>query len=424
MLRSHYFLPLLLVLAGCPEENSTTSNPPVSPKPVDPTVDGGGASSEDAGKTLEDAGALAVPATHTGLVSIQDISIANLPQAGHGLTVNAFLTPLVVPDFAEPAPDGISGCRAWSYDLANGKPPPPEEDHGELRIDGIKNGALSCRFVPQRGYVCPTGSSGATARAVEVRTTAGAPVANLVIDGGAFAATDVGRYLSLSGATSAPNNGAFAIVGVVSATEVVVSNPRAAAETFQGTYTVLAGAGPTPNDLYDPFTANTPVNVQLVPNATAKFQIDPGVASISPALDFTLDDASKARIMNIPVSGEAITLGCASATCGTAQGTVVRITATDADVTNASPVAMPAPKRKLVEIQCLRIGADAASQQVAVPAAAMNLIRDAHAVSPITRIRTAYMRDSFAIATAKAPNPPNIAYVLAGHGVLGFTKPL
>jgi hypothetical protein len=53
----------------------------------------------------------------------------------------------------------------------------------------------------------------------------------------------------------------------------------------------------------------------------------------------------------------------------------------------------------------------------------MELVRAANAVSPITRIRTAFMRDGMAVSTSKAPRPPNTTYLVTGHGLLGFTKP-
>lgn len=387
-------------LAGCPEDEEAKAVPPA------PVPDAGITPTEDAGV---DAEATLPPSTHGGLVSIQDITIANLPAAGHGLTVTAIFTPAAAPDFVE-GEDPLVGCRAWSYDVAT-RPPPPEEDHGEIRIAGLANGALTCRFVPGRGYTCPTATGSGD---VVVAAPSGATVSVSVM-GAAFTSADVGRYLSLAGATSAGNRAPSAIVAVTSPTDVVLANPNAAAESFAGTYTVLAGAGPTPNDLYRPFTPGTPVTIGLVPGGASALAI-PDTA-VTPAAAFTLDEASKARVVSMPVTGEALTLGCAS--CGTAQGTILRITATDADVSGVSPVAMPPPKKKLVEIQCVRPGVDT----VTIPAGAMDLLRAAHAVSPLTRIRTAFMREGYAITQRPAPLAPNPVYLLVGHGVLGFTKP-
>jgi hypothetical protein len=144
-------------------------------------------------------------ASHSGLVSIQDVRIANLPAAGHGLTVNILLTPAAAPDYEE-RPGELEGCRVWRYDLTQ-QPAPAEQDHGALDIDGLSNGPIRCSFAAQRGYVCPT-AQGAT----EITTSAAsAGQSRYVAAQGDFTASDVGRYLSVQGASNAANNGAFPI---------------------------------------------------------------------------------------------------------------------------------------------------------------------------------------------------------------------
>ena len=118
---------LSVLVAGCPEDEATAA--PHKPRPR------------------------ARAATHAGLISIQDISISGLPQAGHGLTVQAFFTPARAPDF-EQQPGAVFGCKVSAYDLAT-EPLPAEGDQGRLRIDGIEGGQISCGFVAGRGYVCP-----------------------------------------------------------------------------------------------------------------------------------------------------------------------------------------------------------------------------------------------------------------------------
>src|SRR5688572_10875058 len=84
----------LPALAGCPMDDdpvpaapapSPSGSTPVTPAPTTTA-------------TPDAAPAPEPKATHGGLVSIQDITIVNLPAAGHGLTVSAFFTPLVTPD--------------------------------------------------------------------------------------------------------------------------------------------------------------------------------------------------------------------------------------------------------------------------------------------------------------------------------------
>lgn len=353
-------------------------------------------------------------ATHSALVSIQDISIANLPQAGHGLTVQAFFTQSRAPSFSEPVPGTPFGCTASAYDLAE-EVAPAQEDHGALELEGLNGGAIRCEFHTVRGYVCPTISGSTRAQVVAAMGTSEYKLTDL-----SLTAADVGRYLQVSGAIKPENNGAFAIVAVDDANGVTVVNPRGVDETFEAAYSVLAGAGPTPNDLYDPFVANSPIGVRLSPGGEAGF--DPVELRIEPGSELTLDAASSRQIVAVEPNGEAIELGCDGdgGDCGDAAASIVRITTTDADTTGLSPAAMPPAKHWAVEIQC----AFPDTGRVRVPAAAMALIQKAHEHSPITRIRTAFMRDGFALATNRAPKPANSLIAVAGHGILGFSNPV
>jgi hypothetical protein len=380
-------IPVVLVLGGCPLEHGDN---PVTIEAPQPRA-----------------------ATHSALVSIQDIAIANLPQAGHGLTVQAFFAPARAPDFVEPIPGTPFGCQASAYDLAE-EPAPTQEDHGALEIAGLNGGAIRCEFLAERGYVCPTARGNAAA---EVEPGQGA--SRYRLDGLSLTAADVGRYLQVSGATNPENKGAFAILAVDDARGVTLANPRAVAETFAATYTVLAGAGPTPNDLYDPFLADKSINVRLTPGGERAFE-DFDV-QIEPGGELSLDDASAQQISALEPDGEALELGCDGdgGECGPAAVSIIRISTTDGDTTGLSPTAMPQAKHWAVEVQC----AFPDTGRVRVPAVAMALIAKAHEHAPITRIRTAFMRDGFALATNKAPKPANSAIVVAGHGVLGFSNP-
>lgn len=385
-----------LSLTACPQEGAT---PIASPEAsIDPPL--------DAGAATGDAGKPARPATHSGLVSVQDIAIANLPAAGHGLTVTAILSAAVAPDYEE-VPGAIEGCRVFTYDV-DAKPQPPEEDHGALRVEGARGGNLECRFVPQRGYACPTAAYSGNA-SIEA-SDAGVM---LSLPGAAFSANDVGRYVQVTGSGVPANTGAFAILAAPSPTSVAIANPRAVPESFAGSFSVLAGAGPTPADLYRPFEGVSGVGLDLA--ETAVFAAPK--ATLRPGDPFVLDDASAKTLVAVPLDGSAITLRCA--TCGTADGTIVRIQTTDASVAGLSPVAFPAPKKKSVEIQCVRLG----TGEVTVPAAAMDYVRRSHLASPIARIRTAYMRDGLAVHTAPAPMPANRIARAVGRGMLGFTSP-
>ncbi|HTU57578.1 MAG TPA: hypothetical protein VMF89_04075, partial [Polyangiales bacterium] len=177
--------------------------------------------------------------------------------------------------------------------------------------------------------------------------------------------------------------------------------------------------GPTPNDLYDPFLADTRVEARLSPGGEAAFEAFD--VKIGPGSELTLDEASAQQISAIAPNGEPLELGCdgEGGQCGHAAVSIVRITTTDGDTTGLSPTAMPQAKRWVVEVQC----AFPDTGRVRVPAAAMALIAEAHQRSPITRIRTAFMRDGFALARNQPPRAQNAAIIVAGHGILGFSNP-
>lgn len=388
---------VVVSLGGCPEDRAEA--PSRLPR-------------ESARPPAEQRPPIAAAATHGGVISIQDMSIADLPQAGHGLTVQAFFTRLRAPDFEDP-PGSPFGCKASSYDLAT-EPPPAEVDQGKLRLEGLRGGAIGCEFREGRGYVCPTASGSGSA---SVSTSSG--ISEYALEGVTLTEADIGRYLQISGASRPENNGAFAILSVTGEDTVAVANSRGAAEMFDAKYTVVAGAGPTPRDLYSPFSEGMNVGVALEAGGGQDF--DSFELEITPGSPMTLDTATKAQIVAIEPTGEAMTLGCSGegGVCGVAAASVIRITTTDGDTTGLSPTAMPPAKRRMVEIQC----ALPETGSVRVPAEAMELLREAHAASPITRIRTAFMREGFALATNAAPRPANRASVLVGHGVLGFSNP-
>ncbi|WP_437870435.1 hypothetical protein [Sorangium sp. So ce363] len=379
--------------------------------------EGGSSSSGEGGSSSSGEGGsdrCSPVATHNGIISIQDVSIQGLPQAGHGLTVQVLFTSSTPPAY-EQTPGKIDGCRAWVYDVED-SPPPALTDQGVITIAGLEGGPIACRFAGS-GYVCPT-STGAGQASV----APGQPgTAAYTIEGATFSAADVGRYLRVTGAANARNQGAFPIVAVESSTTAIVVNQGAAEEAFAAEYTVLAGAGPVPNNPVDPIERGAEVVVGVSPGGEMAFDF-PDTAPIPAGQAFTPDTASAAALVAVPLDGSALTLGCGGpgGSCGSAQATVVRITSTDGNVEGASPAAMPPPARKQVEIQCVAFGGDGT---LTIPAEAMKLLQEAHQVSPISRIRTALMREGWANATNAAPLPPNTASILVGHGLLGFTNP-
>jgi hypothetical protein len=297
--------------------------------------------------------------------------------------------------------------------VANGDVP-RETDQGKLRIGGISGGEIQCGFANGRGYACPTAAGSAS-----IEVVAGEGGSTYALSGARLTAADVGRYLQVSGARKASNNGGFAILALPEPGAALVANPAASAETFDASYTIVAGAGPTPKDLYSPFQADTNVKVALEPGGEDDF--DAFEVEITPGNIWQPDHASAARLVAVRPNGEALTLSCEGegGDCGVAAVSLVRITTTDADVTGLSPAAMPPAKKRAVEIQC----AASDTGTIRVPAEAMRFLKQAHEASPITRIRTAFMRDGYAFANNEAPKPANRTVVVAGRGKLGFSTP-
>ena len=117
-----------------------------------------------------------------------------------------------------------------------------------------------------------------------------------------------------------------------------------------------------------------------------------------------------------------MTLSCdrGEAGCSAATATVVRISTTDGAIGGLPPFSMPPAVSRQVEIQCAALGSDGT---MTVSETVMEYLKRAHASSPITRIRTAYMREGVGFGDSAPPRPTNRVTVLIGHGVLGFSRP-
>jgi hypothetical protein len=398
-----------MTLLGCPGDDH---DDPLGASAQGGATGTGGSTAE--GGTGGGGGAGGIVATHTGLVSIQDMSIHGAPAAGHGLTVQAIFAPARAPDYEE-QPGLPTGCKAWVYDLT-AEPPPPQTDQGPLSI-AVGDSSIECRFDQDKGYTCPVWS-GSGAAAI---TPGEGGKATFTAAGATFSPADVGRYLAVSGAKTASNEGAFPIVAVTSATTAVVFHPGAAAEDLAGEYTVIAGAGPVPDNPVDPISTGDVATVGITPAGEMDFDF-PDAGPFETGGAFVVDAATADVLGAVPVDGSSIALGCAGegGTCGSAALTVVRLTTTDGGVAGLSPFAMPEPVVRKVDVLCATLGGDGT---LVVPAEAMALIEEAHGASPVTRIRTAYMREGFALAQNDEPLPPNPVRILAGHGILGFTDP-
>lgn len=63
-----------------------------------------------------------------------------------------------------------------------------------------------------------------------------APTMTLTDAGGGFVETDVGRYITIAGATTPANNGTFKVVSYISSTEIEYTNASGVAEAFAGSW--------------------------------------------------------------------------------------------------------------------------------------------------------------------------------------------
>jgi len=394
-------------LVGCPDSSDDGSA--AGPSSTSNGAGGGGGEAGAAAGGGDDGLAI----THTGLVSVQDMAIHGFPEVGHGLTVQLGFSEARAPDYEE-QPGLPTGCKGWVYDVESA-PQPPATDQGTIAIH-IGEVSFDCRFDPATGYTCPVWSaSGAAAISPGASGTA-----SFTAEGASFSADDVGRYLTIQGEGAGPNLGAFPIVAVSSQSTAVVFHPEAVEEELTASYTVMAGAGPVPDNPVEPMGPDVEVTVGITPGGEGDFDF-PDAGPITPGQAFVVDDATAALLPAIPLDGGSIALGCAGAggSCGKAVLTVVRITTTDGETDGLSPFAMPEPVAKKVDLLCASLG----DAPLVVPAEAMALLAEVHQASPVTRIRTAFMREGYALVQNPDGLPANPVRVLAGHGLLGFTTP-
>jgi hypothetical protein len=400
----------ILALTGCPSSDDAAPGAEADAA-VDPPTDASAPPDASAAPTA------------TGIISIQDQVIHGVPEAGHGLSVRAdFTAPGRAPDFDE-MPGELTGCKAWLYDLDESPPPAVAGDEGTVTVAGTSAAVPDgCVFDGASAYECPVASGTGAPASV---TPMDAPAALYDIAGAAFSQDDVGRHLRVSGDGEHPANaGAFAILAVPASTSAVVANGGASAAEFAADYTVLAGGGapgvPLDSPL-DPLRDTDEVVIGIEPGGERDLDFA-DTAPIDVGDAFTLDAASDPVIGAIPVDGSPFSIGCSGegGSCGQAFVSIIQLETTDGDTTGAPPFALPPSVDRKVIITCATPGE---SGRVDVPAGAAELLRAADQATPITRIRVAFMRDGFQLATNPPPLPPSSVRIVAGHQIVGFTDP-
>jgi hypothetical protein len=359
----------------------------------------------------------------SGTISLQEVTVQGHPELGMGpvLSVDFTKNPKA-PDYDD-TPGSPTGCKVTTYTTAE-LAAELTQNEGTLTVTDTTAGSMfvipPCKWNAGVGYLC-VGTGGAGIVVTPVPMMGIAAITMTTPPAGFTPAAEVGRYLNVSGATNATNNGAFPIVAVGMAPDtLVIANPLAAAETTAGAmYITLAAAGPIPG-LMEPGLIGDSDTFTFALDATGgagDWMSFTAMVSASPATGtgdhFTLDTATQTKINAIPTDGSAFTLDCAGAggTCGSALGTVVTITTTDTPIPAGAPsYYFPPPTAKQTSIRCAQLGA---SSITVTAAASAYLVK---AMSGATRAQIRYLRDG--LIPTSANQSTNL---VVGHGVVGFT---
>lgn len=367
------------------------------------------------------AGIDAAPSSFTGTISISEVHIQGFPQLGQGMNIDMKFAPDGTAPVFDDSPGLPTGCKVWVYDAAeaNGV----GNDEGAVTITATDGQPLipPCTFIPGQGYLCigAVGTGGAIG-------PGGGPgqytYTNTAITN---QDNEVGRYLVLTGAATAQNNGAFPIVAAPAPNTVVFINPTpgAGAEVLPAgaTFTTIAGAGPIPGN---PGSLDDDDELAVTLTQGGDGDFETFTKNFSAAIggvgdDFTLDTASQGLMTAIPTDGSAFTLGCdgaggAGCGSGTAIGSLVAISTTDTPTAGLAPYSMPPVTTTQTYLRCSIIG----SGHVDVPAAASAYLMSSGA----TRIQATFLRANLQTAGNTGQVVAN-TNIVAGHTYAGFTNP-
>jgi hypothetical protein len=331
---------------------------------------------------------------------------------GQGLELNiGFSSSLTaVAPVMEEQPGSPLGCKAWQYTPAQAQLEDVGLDEGAvvLTATGTTPPSLpQCVFTAGAGYSCPfaaTQSTGGTVAAGPAAGTAVLTDADVTFN----TANTSGAFLTISGATNPGNNGLFPIVARAGANTIVFGNPSFVAETLPPTavHVNLAAAGvipavPDPGFLSDDIALTA--SVQASAHYTA-FTATTGTGTVADAFEL-----QSVQTLNAVAPQTQFTVSCAAGSClaGSASGSMLTLTSTDAPTAGLSPFALPPPAVSRVVVRCLSIG----TTSITVPAAYMGLL---DATSP-TRLESRFAR-----VTLMGGGPATVS-VMSGHAVVGYT---
>lgn len=419
-------LSLLAGVAACGDDGGTNS-----------TIDA--ASGPDS--ALPDAGAMADGAPidaldptllRAGTVAVSEVRITNNlptpgPVAGAAVTVTyTDLTSVSVAPTYDPTGTGavpFGDCAVWVYDATTDQEP-AVADEGPITISGALSPIGTCVFSQaSNGYVCPFATGTVVADTI-VQPLTGENVGTARISwptGDEFLDKDVqGMFVRFDGFAEPGNNGVFPIVNKVSDDILVIANPDAVNETAaagsEPSYTVLAGAGPTPaaREFLDD---STEITVQKGDGpVVAEFQT--AVAPSGNGLTLGAGSAQPHLLPNVASQDITFTCGGTGGDCGPSPteedaiyGFVLSGRTTDGDISGLTSgfdvLTMPDPVAKYAVFQCRGVLRE---DSITIPRAAMEII-----LSTLpNRIETRLLR-----VTADLSQVPSS--VVVGHGLVGYS---
>lgn len=402
------------------------------------TIDAGGgpdAALIDAGEMVDAAPPDAQdPATlRAGTVAVSEVRITNPglpapgPVSGAAVTISyTDLTSVSVAPTYDPTGTGavpFGDCVVWVYDATTDQEP-AVVDEGPITISGGLSPIGTCVFSQaSNNYVCPF-ATGTVVENTIVQPLTGANTGTAQIiwpAGDEFLDKDVqGMFIRFDGFAQAGNNGVFPIVNKPADNILVIANPDAANETVaaggEPSYTVLAGAGPTPiaREFLDD---STEITVQKGDGpVVAEFQ-----TSVEPSGNGLALGTGSAQPHQLPsVATQDITFTCdgTGGDCGPSPteedaiyGFVLSGRTTDGDISGLDSgfdvLSMPAPVTKYAVFQCR--GA-VRENSVTIPRTAMEIILS----TMPNRIETRLLR-----VTADLSQAPSS--VVVGHGLVGYS---
>jgi hypothetical protein len=373
----------------------------------------------------------APPPTFSGTISLLEAQVlapgSTGAQFGQGVQASiAFTSSAQVPGpVMEEQAGSPFGCKVFEYNVAQSAAATVGVDEGPvtftLAAGAGQHPIPTCTHRANVGYTCPHANTAGTGGTIDAITQGqGAGTATLTVTGTPFNAMNTdGKYVNITGAAMATNNGTFPILGSSANNVITYANPVAVDETLPAAATRvnLGGVGPIPGETDDGF---------LVDNNTASFAhtmgggghfadftMTTGAGTIGD--DFDLANTEAAKLNAVPRDGLAFSVTCSAAECpvGSASGTILQLVTTDAPVPALPSLffVMPQPMTKRVIVRCAALQGNTAGQTITVPAPYMARIMTAGA----TRIQASFIRPQL------MGSDPVTA--ISGHAIVGFTTP-